>query len=220
MGFDSWQEADGMFHNLNDLIPAGAERGAGLILQCGTRYLFFLAGSRYRDETSTFYAGIGGHLEAGETWIECLQREAVEEIGTTVALFDSDRFYQITPDDHVLPAQMPHSALAPRPLALLKISVPADAVWNAGGRAHPYYVVIYRGRLETDRMPAPGDIDGLLLLPARLVLDSLDGAMTLDDLLVRGADLLEKAPTPRGMIVYPFGSARAMALLQRAGDRF
>jgi 8-oxo-dGTP pyrophosphatase MutT (NUDIX family) len=206
--------------NYSGMIPTDAERGAGLILQSGGRYLFFLAGSRYHDEGSTFFAGIGGHLEAGETWLDCLQREAIEEIGAPVRVLDSERFYHITPDDRVLRAPGGAFDSRPRPLALLEITIPSDAPWNKSRQAHPYCVLVYRGCLETDWLPTPADVDGLLRLPAGLVLESLNNQLTLDELLTRGAELLEKTPTPRGMVVYPFGSARAMALLMQAGEPF
>ena len=205
---------------LNNLIPASAERGAGLILRYRERYLFFLAGSRYRDETSTFYAGIGGHLEAGETWLDCLQREAIEEIGATVTVIDSNRFYHVSAEDQVRRLGERPGEEHLRPLAFLEIPIPADVPWNQTGHTHLYCVLVYRAALETRRLPAPADVDGLLLLPAELVAESLDESLTLGDLLARGAELVEKTPMPRQLRVYPFGTARAMALLMRAGEHF
>lgn len=206
--------------HLEELIPAGAERGAGLILEYGERYLFFLAGSRYRAGGPTFFAGIGGHLEGEETWTECVQREAVEEIGTEVKLVDSGPFYCILADDWVVRMDLTDPLNSIRPVALLEILIPPDAPWNKAGETYPYFVAVYRSKLGEKQLPAPVDVDGLILLPAGLILESLQETFTLADLLSRGAELVEKEHTPRDTIVYPFGSARAMALLMRAGEHF
>lgn len=97
-------------------VSPDAERGAGLILQCGGRYLFVLAGNRYRNAESTFFVGIGGHLEAGETWLDCLRREAIEEIGAPVRVLDSETFYRITPDDRAIRATPLSPGADPRPM--------------------------------------------------------------------------------------------------------
>ena len=206
--------------HLEELIPAGAERGAGLVLEYDGRYLFFLAGSRYDAGGSTFFAGIGGHLEGEETWIECIQREAVEEIGTEVELVDSGTFYQIMANDRVIRMNLTDPLNSARPAALLEILVPADAPWSKTGEAYSYFVAVYRSRLDKEHLPVPADVDGLILLPADLILESLQETLTLADLLLRGAELVEKEHTPRDIVVYPFGSARAMALLMQAGEQF
>ena len=77
-----------MLPSIADLIPEGAESGVGLALRDRQgRYLFFLAGTKFDcPPGELFYAGIGGHKEEGETWVECAHREAVEEIGVAVEL--------------------------------------------------------------------------------------------------------------------------------------
>ena len=201
-------------------VSPDAERGAGLILQCGGRYLFVLAGNRYRNAESTFFAGIGGHLEAGETWLDCLRREAIEEIGAPVRVLDSETFYRITPDDRAIRATPLSPGAAPRPIAVVEIHIAADAPWNARRQPHSYFIAVFRGRLEIERRRTPVDVDGLIYLPAPLVLASLTTRLTLGDLLDRGGELVEKEGTPRDIWVFPYGSARAMALLMRAGEPF
>jgi ADP-ribose pyrophosphatase YjhB (NUDIX family) len=73
-----------MMKTLSDFAPEGAETGGGLALQDQRGgYLFFLAGTRHHcPQGELFYAGIGGHREAGEGWLECAHREANEEVGT------------------------------------------------------------------------------------------------------------------------------------------
>jgi hypothetical protein len=64
--------------SIADFCPRCAEAGVGLALQDDEeRYLFFLAGTRLCcPPGERFYAGIGGHREAGEDWLACAHREA------------------------------------------------------------------------------------------------------------------------------------------------
>ncbi len=80
-----------MTARISDLIPEGAETGVGLALRDERgRYLFFLAGTKFDcPPGELFYAGIGGHREDGESWVECAHREAIEEIGVDVELLHS-----------------------------------------------------------------------------------------------------------------------------------
>ena len=86
-----------MIETIADFAPQGVEAGVGLALQDESqRYLFFLAGSRHTyPPGDVFYAGIGGHLEAGEDWMTCAQREAVEEIGTQVEILPASVTWHI-----------------------------------------------------------------------------------------------------------------------------
>jgi ADP-ribose pyrophosphatase YjhB (NUDIX family) len=72
--------------SISDFCLQGAEAGVGLALQDDEDfYLLILAGTRhYCPPGERFYAGIGGHLKAGEDWLACAHREALEEVGTDV----------------------------------------------------------------------------------------------------------------------------------------
>jgi 8-oxo-dGTP pyrophosphatase MutT (NUDIX family) len=76
-----------------DYLPENAEVGVGLALKDPNgNYLFFLAGSRHRlGASEIFYAGVGGHLEAGEDLLACGRREAKEEIGAEIVYESSNR---------------------------------------------------------------------------------------------------------------------------------
>jgi ADP-ribose pyrophosphatase YjhB (NUDIX family) len=71
---------------LRSFVTKVQRGGVGLVLRDGEgRYLFFVAGSRHHClPGERFYAGIGGHREEGENWLDCARREAQEEVGTGV----------------------------------------------------------------------------------------------------------------------------------------
>ena len=80
-----------------DFAPENKETGVGLVLQDeDKRYIFFIAGKRHHcPPGEIFYAGIGGHREHGESWMECTQREALEEVGVGVEIISSDLTWHI-----------------------------------------------------------------------------------------------------------------------------
>jgi ADP-ribose pyrophosphatase YjhB (NUDIX family) len=80
-----------MIRQISDFAPDDVEAGVGLALKDDEgRYLFFIAGKRYRcPPGELFFAGIGGHREENEDWLACAHREAHEEIGTDVEILSA-----------------------------------------------------------------------------------------------------------------------------------
>ena len=57
--------------NISSLIPDNSEKGTGLILENRGLYLFQVSGRKHRTESGErFFAGIGGHCEEGEGFIQ------------------------------------------------------------------------------------------------------------------------------------------------------
>ena len=110
---------------IKDFVPDGSEAGVGFAMQDDSgRYLFFLAGARHRCHAGDlFYAGIGGHREAGEDWLECAHREAKEEIGTDVEILSADVTWYVPQHG---PVQQLEVIDRPRPLAFYEMIHPAD----------------------------------------------------------------------------------------------
>lgn len=195
-----------------DHLPADAEIGVGLALLTETdEYMFFLAGSRHVLESGEmFYAGIGGHLEPGESLLECGRREAREEIGAeieyishageTLYLF-SDKSSKIVPTDDTI-----------KPLAVFEMIHPKGSPRSG----QMYHIVIYQARLMTE----PGDlkldeVSGLITLNREQVLKGAERRATLQQIVEEGSTLIlpdhvELDPTTK---LYPIGTAEAMIQL-------
>jgi len=114
-----------MIRSISDFAPDGTEAGVGLALQDDQcRYIFFLAGTRHNcPPDEIFYAGIGGHKEAGESWLDCAYREVQEEIGTEVKILSSAETWHINRNEKIEKVILRDR---PTPLALYEMIHPAD----------------------------------------------------------------------------------------------
>ena len=197
---------------IDDLVPEGAESGVGLALQDSLgRYLFFLAGTKFTcPPGELFYAGIGGHREEGETWIECAHREAIEEIGVDVDLLPSDDTWLVSSDGE---AERIVVSDEPRPMALYRMIHPESAP-RAG---ETYYIVIYRAALlePPSEMPIE-EVRGIIALTWEQVIQGPNRKPSITQLVSEGAEVLSLAePIDMNTHIYPVGTAAALAAVLR-----
>ncbi|WP_083599571.1 NUDIX domain-containing protein [Caloranaerobacter azorensis] len=155
-----------------------------------------------------FYAGIGGHLEEGESFLECAHREAKEEIGVDIEIISSDITYYIS-ESRVL-----HKLNVkdyPRPLAIFKMIHPK----GTPREGQIYYILIYNAKLKNEPTKLKRDeVQGLIALTEKQVILSLERKPTLRELKEEGAIIvLGTESINDDTILYPIGTAKALAYI-------
>jgi hypothetical protein len=206
-----WEQEEQISTRLNsiaDFAPPEVEAGVGLAIQDEQgRYLFMLAGTRHEcPPGEIFYAGIGGHREAGEDWPACAWREAQEEIGAEIRLLDSPATWHLPENGAAARVEL---ADRPRPLALYPMVQPPDVPW--AGRV--YRIVVYRAELLSPLGVLQWEeVRGVIALTGEQVRRGLERRLALTELLAGGAALVAGgeglSPETR---LYPLGTAVALA---------
>ena len=202
-----------MINRITDFAPDGTETGVGLAIQDNDgRYLFFLAGTRHHcPPGELFYGGIGGHRETGEDQLGCAHREAIEEIGTDIEILPSFPTWNIP---NKCPIRRVEVSDQPHPLAFYELVYPA----GTPRASEVYHIVIYRARLSgPPKDMSPEELQGIIALTPKQVIQSLTRRPKLAQLLAEGALLLtgQKRIDPQTRL-YPIGTARALVPILRA----
>ncbi len=197
-----------MCPRIGDLIPEGAETGVGLALRDRQgRYLFFLAGTKFTcPPGELFYAGIGGHMEEGESWVECAHREAIEELGVDVELLPSDNTWMVSSNGE---ARQLDISDEPRPLALYLMIHPQ----GAPRPGDTYHIVIYQSELLESPGELPIDeVRGVIALTREQVMRGPRRKPSIAGLVSEGAEIVALAETvDLNTVLYPIGTASALA---------
>ena len=201
-----------LINTIADFAPNGMESGVGLALQDEQgRYIFFLAGTRHKcPPEEIFYAGIGGHRETGENWLECAYREVEEEIGTEVKIVASAQTWLVKKNEEIRKVTIKDQ---PTPFALYEMIHPPQTP-RAGQN---YRIVIYCAHLRGQPTNlAKDEVQGVIALTKEQVIAGLDQKPTLMNLLNNGGQLVAGGESlPVHTRLYPLGTARALAEIFR-----
>lgn len=194
---------------LPDLGGPGAELSTGLILTWRRSLVFTVEpsavplGAQGVPGVSAF-AGVGGHLDPGEGWMQAVVREALEEAHCHISLGDSAVTY------------LCRQGAPPQPIAYR---------WHEAQRPLLVWVATFQLRRGPDRQRVPvtmvnavfraaamnppqpdAEIKSLLLLDQDLLLYTYARPRTVGDLLARGAQVIGEQLDPDVRLA-PGGSA-------------
>ncbi len=197
-----------MIRAIDDFVQDNAEAGVGLAIRDEEgRYVFFLAGTRYRcPPGELFYASIGGHREEDEDWVTCARREAREELGTEVEVTSAPTTWHIPPDGPIYQLEVTDR---PRPFAFYEMVHPPGTPLSG----QVYRIVIYRARLHgRPRDLSRDELQGVIALTPEQVIRRPHRKATLVELIDEGASVLDlgKSVNPQ-LRLYPIGTAMALA---------
>lgn len=201
--------------NLERFLPGGAEVGVGLALKDGEDFIFFLPGSRYNlSPGRVFFAGIGGHLEPGETYKECALREAREEAGLQAEVLPSSTTFFISRQGKITSLKLEEEF----PPWILYTMVHPPETPREGKE---YYILIFKARL----LGLAGnlqeeEIGGLLALPGEKLLKSMEHGRQWKELKKEGARIIAgDLELAENTVLYPLGTARALVKIFKKLER-
>jgi len=202
---------------IEQLGPPDADHSTGLILHWRDRLLFAVEPrEQWREDTDrqlARFVGIGGHLEAGETWAEAVRREAAEEAGLDVTLLSSEVTYLLRDDGMV---QDISTTLdwpdPPRPSFIW------SAVFRFGRPPHEhvrhFVNAVFLATVPDDAEPCPiAEMPAIVALSEAQLHRAAVHPISLGDLLADGARIWESVSIPHSTLMAPAGSAQWYAVL-------
>lgn len=197
---------------ISDFIPSRAETGAGLALRDKEgKYVFFLAAPRHRCRPKEFFfAGIGGHLQNKENWIDCAEREAMEELGSRVKIKSSNITWYIDSREEIFQIKILD---IPQPYIIYEMIHPE----GTSRHGEKYYIVIFKSRLENiPDVISSKEMSGLIAIKKEQVVKSLSGSFRIIDFIDEGATFIRAIKNiDFGIKLFPLGTARALGLILR-----
>lgn len=207
---------------IEDLAPDTVDHSTGLILRWRGQLLFAVEPAhRWRETTDQSsaivplvrFVGIGGHVEAGESWRQAVLREAREEAGLEVSLVAPAATYLLDDDDTVIDVSAkldwPDS---PRPCFIWRAAqgLERPSREHAAGLLTAAFAAV----APDDVKPHPlAEVPAILAVSETQLRRAAEQPVCLRDLLADGARIWESAPIPRSTLLVPAGSAHGYAVL-------
>ena len=196
------------------MIPDNSEKGTGLILEYRDQYLFHVSGRKHRTEPGErFFAGIGGHCEENESFIQAAKREAVEETGKSVKVSNSARTDLVDSDGRVLDTIV---LPTPAPRIIYRMLDRREDL----PEAKPYVIACFEAEFVDDSpfILDPEEVSALIALPKSMLVKSLERKIRLDDILSSGGEIVAGYLEASTML-FPLGTAVTLAnLLKRDSE--
>ena len=194
--------------------------GASAILRDSqNNYYFELTKPRYwrtRDDGRTVVGigAIGGSIEPAESVLDCLQREAREELGVEIAI-ESARGTHLVYESSKIDTLYLQERGVPRPL-LVTIS---RNLYRRRLLAEYPILAIATFLARIDDTPALGDLYGLLRVPGERLHQALSAAepSLVDIAGIPGVQMITQATPPEGALLRPVWTAQTLAVLLQSG---
>ncbi len=200
--------------NINSLVPDNSEKGTGLILEDRGLYLFQVSGRKHRTEPGErFFAGIGGHCEEDEGFVQAAKRESVEETGKDVEIIHSAKTYIVQSDGSVVDT-IELTSPAPRMIYEM-IDRRKDLP-----EKEPYFIACFNAHFidDTPFELDPEEVSALIAIPEELLCESLERKIALEDIISSGGEVVAGSLETETSL-FPLGTASALAnLLKRAKE--
>ncbi|AKI96657.1 NUDIX domain-containing protein [Kosmotoga pacifica] len=194
---------------LDDLIPCDAEKGAGLLIKVGSHYIFQVSGEKHSvPNGERFFSGIGGHVEAGESFVEAALREAKEEIGTEVELLNSEKTYYLKYTGQIIELSLDEKIT---PLMIYEMIHP-EGTPKVG---QLYYIVIFVAELkrEIGKLNSQ-EVSAILGLKKEQIAKYVDKKTSIERILEQGGVVL-RGKISASTKLFPLGTAAAFGKVLR-----
>ncbi len=155
-------------------------QGASLFLIYKDKVLFGVKKITYSEEKIISLTGIGGKVEKGETYRQCVLREAYEEIACVPRIIDFAQTIILTESQKQVENHYPE-----RPWAVVNRPLP--------GSVDDLQIYVFGAVLDTEPKPVE-NIRHLLLFPPEQLYPTLKTRPTLRSLLEQGVEMISNHP--------------------------
>ena len=193
--------------SITELIPPLALKGASCLVVHEDSLLFAIGGDRYRrSDDLRLLMGTGGHVERGESFIEALARESLEEIGVSLSPVHSESAFLVNDFGEIRPL---HLKEKPLPLIIYGMLDRRKATQNQTVYYIVSYICILRGKPVIGSLE---EVTALISVPRATIRELFGSRLKLQKVLDHGGKIVA-GQLSNETVLLPVGTAKALFLL-------